>query len=182
VQTGIGVTNSVNTRSRTYYIAGSVQRCGTCARFTPVIGLVLFPGHETLESGGDADGDADASAADGWELAETRALLMYVEYLPQTVRRRLRQFSRRYRLEYDEQEGQSYWMNHCSRCGAQQPDFELYCEPEGAFMPTSEEAAEFITLYEFEEPFEARAGGYLYESEPDDGARGGTPSQGRQLC
>jgi hypothetical protein len=171
MQTGLGMGNDINSRSRTYYVAGSVQRCDSCARFTPVVGLVLFPGHETLESS--ADLDAEDAAREVWESAETRALLLFVEYLPETVQRRLQQFSPHYRLAYDEQERQSYWMNHCEFCGAKLGDFELYCEPEGAFMPISEQAAEFIRLYEFVEPFEARAGGYLYESESADGAHGG---------
>lgn len=152
-----------------YAVARGRQRCDTCARFTPVIGLVLFPGHETLESS--ADADEEAAAADVWESAETRALLLFVEYLPEAVQRRLRQFSQHYRLEYDEQEGQSYWMNHCSFCGAKQTDFELYCEPEGAFVPISKQAAALIRFYEVPEPFEALAGGYLYESEPSDNAQ-----------
>jgi hypothetical protein len=144
-----------------YAIARGLQRCEKCARLTPVIGLVLFPGHETLES------DADAVAGDVWESADTRALLLFIEFLPESVQRRLQQFSQHYRLERDEQEGQSYWMNHCSFCGAKQRDFELYCEPEGAFMPISKQAAAHIRLYEVPEPFEALAGGYMYEYESE---------------
>jgi hypothetical protein len=172
MQTGHGMANDINSRSRTYCIARSLQRCESCACFTPVIGLVLSAGHETLESGADADGDPEAAAADSWESAETRALLFFVEYLSQTVQRRLQQVSRHYRLEYDDQEGQTYWMNHCSFCGAKQGDFELYCEPEGAFMPISEEEAAFIRLFEVSEPFEALAGGYMYISESSDSAQG----------
>jgi hypothetical protein len=159
--------NNVNSRSQTYAVARGLQRCDKCARFTPVIGLVLFAGHETLKSSAAADANADdeTAAADVWEPADTRALLFFVEYLPEAVQRRLQQFSQHYRLEHDEQEGQSYWMNHCSFCDAEQRDFELYCEPEGAFMPISEEAAAFIRFYEVPEPFEALAGGYMYEEE-----------------
>jgi len=42
---------------------------------------------------------------------------------------------------------------------AEQDDFELFCEPEGAFSPTSKEAAALIRLHEVSEPFEAEAAG-----------------------
>jgi hypothetical protein len=171
VQAGYGVANNFNSRSQTYAVARGLQRCCRCARFTPVIGLALFPGHETLESSTDAHVNEESAAADVWESVEARVLLFFVEYLPEAVWRRLQQFSKYYRLEYDEQEGQSYWMNHCLFCGAKQGDFELYCEPEGAFMPISGQAAAMIRFYEVPEPFEALAGGYLYEPEFCDDAQ-----------
>jgi hypothetical protein len=152
--------NNVNNRSQTYAIARALQRCGSCARRTPVVGLVLPPGHETLEIG--ADAEEEAAAADVWEAAEAGALLFFIEYLPEAVRNRLQQLSQHYCLDHGEPAGQSYWMNHCSFCGMRQGDFELYCEPEGAFLPISEQAAASIRLHEVPEPFEAQAAGYAY--------------------
>ena len=83
--------------------------------------------------------------------------MFFIEYLSEAVRNRLRQHSQHYRLDHDERAGQIYWMNHCSFCGAQQEDFELYCEPEGAFLPISEHAAASIRLQEVSEPFAAQA-------------------------
>jgi hypothetical protein len=163
--------DNINSRSQAYAVARGRQRCENCTRFTPVLGLVLFAGHETLESGAEADegADEDSDLADVWEPAETPALLFFVESIPESVQRRLLEFSQHYSLEYDEQADQSYWMNHCAFCGAKQRDFELYCEPEGAFMPISEAGAAFIKLCKVPEPFEALAGGYMYESEfPND--------------
>ena len=34
-----------------------------------------------------------------------------------------------------------------------QGDFEMYCEPQGAFFPMDERAASLIVLREFAEPF-----------------------------
>lgn len=46
-----------------------------------------------------------------------------------------------------------YGMNHCEHCGMKQGDFEMYCEPQGAFFPMDERAASLIGLHEFAEPF-----------------------------
>jgi hypothetical protein len=42
-------------------------------------------------------------------------------------------------------------------------DHELFCEPEGAFLPTSESTAAAIHLVLVDEPFETSAAGYSYE-------------------
>ena len=41
----------------------------------------------------------------------------------------------------------------------------LHCEPDGAFMPTSEDAAARIQLLQIHEPFAALAAGYAFEPE-----------------
>jgi len=57
----------------------------------------------------------------------------------------------------------SYWANHCEQCGNLLGDHDLHCEPEGAFMPTSEAAAKAIQLLRFDAPFAAAAVGYACE-------------------
>jgi hypothetical protein len=57
----------------------------------------------------------------------------------------------------------SYWANHCERCGALQEDHELFCEPEGAFLPTSPAAAATIELLSVHECLEAGAAGYAID-------------------
>jgi hypothetical protein len=42
-------------------------------------------------------------------------------------------------------------------------DQELFCEPGGAFLPTSESAAGLIDLLPIDLAFEAVAGGYAHE-------------------
>jgi hypothetical protein len=155
--------NDINNRSPGYFIACALQRCECCKKSTPVVGLVVPAGHETLEI--DADAAADAVAADVWDAADGGAILFDVEYLPSAVLLRLRQLSPHYRACVSEVTGRSNWMNHCSFCGAPQSDFDLYCEPEGAFLPIAPGAAAKIRLIKVREPFEAQASGYGYAPE-----------------
>jgi hypothetical protein len=154
------VSNDINNRSPTYFVARGVQRCGCCGELTPVIGLMLPAGHQTLAV--DAEEAAQTPAADIWETADGGAILFFIEYLPVEVQDRLRHFATHYHFDYSETMDSSYWMNHCACCGKQLGDLELYCEPEGAFMPISPDAAATIRLHEVLEPFEAQAPGYAY--------------------
>jgi len=155
--------STINNRAPSYFIACGLQRCGHCRKLTPVVGLVLPAGHETLEV--DADVALGALANDAWETAEVGAILFDVEYLPEAVENRLRQLSQHYRADRGEATERLSWTNHCAFCGAPQADVELYCEPEGAFMPISPEAAAKIQLYEVREAFEAQSAGYAYAPE-----------------
>jgi len=155
--------NDINNRSPSYFIACALQQCECCHKFTSVVGLVLPAGHETLEI--NADAASDTHSADVWEGAEVAAILFDVEYLPDAVQNRLRQHSQHYRASISDSTGRSNWMNHCSSCGAQQADFDLYCEPEGAFTPISAQAAAAIQLHVVHEPFAAQAAGYAYAPE-----------------
>jgi hypothetical protein len=157
------VTNGVNNKSSRYFIACALQRCECCQNLTQVVGLVLPAGHETLEV--DADSASEGLANDSWEAADGGAILFDIEYLPDTVRNRLRQLSQHYRTDVSQMTGSPSWLNHCSFCGAQQADIDLYCEPEGAFMPNSAEAAKKIWLHEVRETFAAQAAGYAYAPE-----------------
>ena len=155
--------NGVNNRSQSYFIACALQRCECCHKLTPVVGLVLPSGHETLQI--DPDSVSDALATDIWEAADGGAILFDIEFLPGIVQNRLRQLSQYYRTTVSEATGSANWMNHCSFCGARQADFDVYCEPEGAFMPISAEVAKNISLNEVREPFAAQAAGYAYAPE-----------------
>jgi len=55
--------------------------------------------------------------------------------------------------------------HYCEHCGTLLGDHELHCEPEGAFMPSSEAAAANIHLLQIPEPFQAVAAGYTFEPE-----------------
>ena len=59
----------------------------------------------------------------------------------------------------------SYWANHCEHCGSLQEDHDLFCEPEGAFLPVDAAWASAIELTRIDEPFAAAAAGYAYEPE-----------------
>ena len=155
--------SDINNRSPGYFIACALQRCECCCNLTRVVGLVLPAGHETLEDV--EDSLSEGRDEDVWETANRGAILFDVEYLPDTVQTRLHQLSQHYCRDFSEATGSSNWMNHCSFCGAQQADFDVYCEPEGAFMPISAEAAKKIWLHEVPEPFAAQATGYAYAPE-----------------
>jgi hypothetical protein len=143
---------------------------------TGVLALGLPPEHETLdldaEVGGEVDGGKDPEGDSAretdtgdWQRAGANAFLFYVEYLPDSVRGRLRDLSPSFRLAYSDATQNSYWANHCDHCNRLLADHELHCEPEGAFVPLSETDAAVIELLRIEEPFEAAADGYAFEPE-----------------
>jgi hypothetical protein len=153
--------SDINRRAASYFIACALQRCGCCRKLTSVVGLIVPAGHETLEF----DSASDASAVAVWEIAEANAILFDVENLSDAVQNRLRQFAPHYAACISEVTGSENWLNHCNFCGAQQADFDLYCEPEGAFMPISPAAAARIRLVNVCELFAARVSGYGYVPE-----------------
>jgi hypothetical protein len=90
-------------------------------------------------------------------------LLFHVNYLPDAVLRRLHQATPSY--DFDPSDEVSCWANHCEHCGRAQDDNELFCEPEGAFLPASAAGARLIRLVAVDEPLEAGAAGFAYEPE-----------------
>jgi hypothetical protein len=132
----------INIRSPTFFVARAVAVCGRCRSPIPVIAVAVPPGHETRDE-------------DSWEIADHHALLFHIDYLPAAVSTRL-QAQGAYRCD-------THWINHCESCGAPQDDLELFCEPEGAFLPTSESSAALIEIRPVDEPFEAAAAGYAIE-------------------
>jgi hypothetical protein len=154
-----------NVRSLTYFVARTDARCWHCGLSTRLLALAMPRGHETLD--GDARPDADCArpAADGWQRAAINAMLFYVERLPGDVQDRLNRISPFFRLAHSATTLNSYWANHCEHCGSLLDDHEIHCEPEGAFMPSSEAAAANIQLQRIREPFEAVAAGYAFEPE-----------------
>jgi hypothetical protein len=163
-----------NVRSQLYYVARTSVRCPHCGLSTRLLALAMPRGHETLHAGTDDDSGADTDADDElcdesgqdvWQPANVNALLFYVEGLPGAVQNRLQQLSRFFHLAYDPGAKNCYWANHCEHCGNLLGDHELHCEPEGAFMPSSEAAAKNIQLLRVQEPFAAAAVGYACEPE-----------------
>jgi len=147
-----------NIRSPTYYVASTAAPCCRCGLSTRLLALAVPRDHETLEF----DGEEDAGA---WQRANMNALLFYVERLPEDVKTRLAQLSGQFRQEHSAATLSTHWANHCQHCGALIEDHELHCEPEGAFMASSEIAAGNIQLLQIYEPFAAVAAGYSFESE-----------------
>jgi hypothetical protein len=151
-----------NVRSQSYYVARTCTRCPQCGLSTRLLALAIPQGHETLHAGTD-DELCDGSAQDLWQRADVNALLFYIEGLPGAVQSRLQRLSSFFHPAYDPAAMNSYWANHCEQCGNLLGDHDLHCEPEGAFMPTSDAAAKAVQLLRFDEPFAAAAVGYACE-------------------
>jgi hypothetical protein len=152
------VRNDFNVRSaHGYYIAESVAICGRCSAVTRVFAVALPSEHEAIAL--DPGADRDAAAQDTWEAAGFGALLFYVERLSEAVQRRLTKFAPGLRFSYSAPLQSAYWANHCDRCDLLLEDHELFCEPEGAFLPMH--GAEELRLSRIDEPFEALAVGYV---------------------
>jgi hypothetical protein len=169
-RTDNGDGTAINIRANRYFLAHTVGRCRHCNASMPLVALVLPPGHETLEwdddaqDGGLPDGySGDETPLDTWNSAAHSAFLFYVDYLPEAVGRRLKVLTQSYRFGYSEAVAGFHWANHCERCGSLQDDHELFCEPDGAFLPTTEGGARAIHLLAVEEAVEIAAAGYAYD-------------------
>jgi hypothetical protein len=175
----------MNIRSPRYYIARTVSTCWHCGSPTALVAIALPPGHETLDVDDDASDESSGDEtqhrehpAAAWSVADHNAFLFYVGSLPAAIQKRINQYQPAYRpIDADATAAAtaaapatdaggssgSYWANHCEQCGCQLDDHELFCEPEGAFLPTSEATAAAIHLVLVDEPFETSAAGYSYE-------------------
>ena len=148
----------INVRSNSYWIAHATGECSCCRAATRLIALALPPQHQSLAL--DWDSEKDELVDYAWEVAQWSAFLFYVEYLPEENRRRLQAASAGYRFAFSERTQGSYWANHCANCGAMMEDHDLFCEPDGAFLPTTALSAAAVTLERVDHPLEAGAAGY----------------------
>jgi hypothetical protein len=151
----------VNVRSSRYFIARRVTACDHCREPTRVFALVVPPGHEALDL--DTDAKDEATAVDTWRIASHGAFLFYIEYLPEAAQSRLKGCSKTFRYGHSDAAMGFYWANHCERCGCLLDDHELFCEPQGAFSPSSATDAGAIHLVPMNEAIEVQAAGYAYE-------------------
>jgi hypothetical protein len=143
--------------SRGYYIAESTAICGHCSSATRVFAIALPCEHETVAL--DPDADPEESAQDTWEVCGSGALLFYVERVSEAVQQRLARLAAGMRSSYSAQVQGAYWANHCECCDSLLEDHELFCEPEGAFLPVHR--PDEIRVTRIDEPFEALAAGYV---------------------
>ena len=155
----------VNFRAAHYWIALSAGVCPRCHGDTPLVALMLPPGHEALSvDEEDAPPGVDVSSeSDIWESVPRHAFLFYVECLPDEARRHLQALAPKYRFAASPATRGAYWANHCARCDAFQEDQDLFCEPEGAFSPVSSAAASSIELLSMSEALEVFAAGYALD-------------------
>lgn len=143
----------INVRSPFYAIAESAKECWKCGKVTLVYGFMLPAGHETLE-----ETAADSDTVE-WIKKEQPTTIYYVDYIPKSARNHISAITLDYRIDYSQATHSSYWMNHCQHCGMKQGDFDMYCEPGGAFCPMDEEDESLITVHMVHEAFEASCGG-----------------------
>jgi hypothetical protein len=145
-----------------------------------LVAIAVPPGHETLDVASD---DASDKGSDdetphrehpvaAWSVADHNAFLFYVDSLPAAVQKRINRYQPAYRpIDTDAAAAAtaaggcsgSYWANHCEKCDCDLDDNELFCEPEGAFLPTTEPTAAAIHLVLIDEPIETSAAGYSYD-------------------
>jgi hypothetical protein len=156
---------AANVRSQSYYVARTNVRCWHCGSSTGLLALAIPGDHEISDEDTQDDAGCGESASNAWQTANANAFLFYVGCLPDGVRARLSQLSQFFRLAHSAATLSSYWANHCERCGTLLGDHELHCEPDGAFMPSSEAAAANIHILQIQEPFQAVAAGYALEPE-----------------
>jgi hypothetical protein len=174
------VSPEMNIRSPRYYIARTVSTCWHCGSPTALVAIAVPPGHETLDvdddasdKGSDDETEHREDPAAAWSVADHNAFLFFVDSLPAAVQKRINRYQAAYRpIDTDAAAATataagggagSYWANHCEECGCQLDDHEMFCEPEGAFLPTSESTAAAIHLVLVDEPFETSAAGYSYD-------------------
>lgn len=157
----------INVRSDRYFIARTDGVCWRCRKPTRLFALALPPGHKALQLDDEAQ---DENHESRWSVAAHNAFLFYIEYLSAAVQRRLKGLPS-FRFGRSEAAAGPYWANHCKRCGFLLDDHELFCEPEGAFLPTDETSAGIIHLLAIEEVIEATAAGYAYEPQFFDAMR-----------
>ncbi|MDB6085389.1 MAG: hypothetical protein JWN43_3270 [Gammaproteobacteria bacterium] len=151
----------VNIRSRRFLLARGTAICGRCRAPTRSFALLVPPGHEVLEP--DDEARDEELPAGTWHVAADSALLFYVSYLPDAIQRRVGELTQCYRPATGTGGLDAHWTNHCEHCGSPLDDHELFCEPEGAFVPTTESDARLIRLLPIDEAFEATAAGYSYD-------------------
>ncbi len=72
--------DNVNKRAPWYYIAETMRTCWSCRARTPVIGLVMPPGHESLEVVGYEPDERYV-----WMTMGAPSFVHYVTHLPASV-------------------------------------------------------------------------------------------------
>ena len=146
-----------NFRSPCYAIVSALVVCPHCTRETPVIALCMPPGHEAV----DADNEPFEPSDDGcWSRMAQDAFLFHVEALPDHVARAMQASCVGYRRSVNCETGNLCWANHCGSCAAPFEDYDLYCEPEAAFMPLTRQAAAAIRFAPVARALQVRAGGH----------------------
>jgi hypothetical protein len=141
-----------NLRASSYYLASNTRECWSCDKQIVVHAIILPRGHERLYVGNDP-------ADDQWEVTDEATTLSYIYHLREPVPTRLHNLAPRFRLAYSHTTGDSYWMNHCERCGAKLGDNFTHGMG-AAFGPMNSLEAAMIRLQLIRENFVCHCGSY----------------------
>ena len=153
---------NMNVRANSYVVLLTVAICRSCGLPTRLIALMLPPDHQALLEGTTQSEDEE-SWPGTWESPASSALLFFVGDVSNAVRRCVLDIAPAYRPASADESQDSYWANHCEHCDSRFDDQELFCEPNGAFLPTNPSAAAAIDRMQINEPIEAAAAGCAYE-------------------
>jgi hypothetical protein len=141
---------ALNVRAPRYAIASASAPCTNCGNYTHVIAVCLPARHEVLRP--------DDDGGEAWESVPLPAVVFQIEAMSTPCASRIATVSPHYRVKSGPTETSGGWLNHCENCGAEQADYDLHCEPDGAFSGIH--GAARIFLLEIDAPFEASAAGY----------------------
>lgn len=117
----------INVQADRYSIVQTEETCWRCGELTRVHGFLLPVGHKTLEHADDGVSE--------WYVHGEAAMVFYVTDLYPAVAKQIKAITPHYFEDFSKTTNSSYWMNHCEHCSMKQGDFNLYCEPGGAFLP-----------------------------------------------
>lgn len=123
---------TINVKADSYTIVQTEESCWKCGELTRVHGFLLPAGHRTLEYVDDGISE--------WYKHREAAMVFYVTDLFPAITEQIRAITRHYFEDFSKTTNSSYWMNHCESCSMKQGDFNLYCEPGGAFLPIDDHA------------------------------------------
>lgn len=118
-----------NLRAAEAYLVRSPERCWRCAAPYRAIAFLMAPGYQIR------DDDDDGETGVFWSDNRNWAFAHYISALPSPISEMLKSEAPNYRRAFSQTAQSTYWANHCPACNALQGDFELFCEPEGAFFP-----------------------------------------------
>jgi hypothetical protein len=145
-------------RSPKFMIAEVIDHrlCHKCGVVQSVYAFFLPYGHHSLNTdGGNDDGQ--------WQPVDDPVFLSRVTYLNENAICAMREVAgASYKIDRDPIYGQHYWLNHCDECDALLADWDDHEEPGGAFNLELDIAANKMSLYEFNQPFEAASDGLSY--------------------
>ena len=144
-----------NVRADGFWIARNRTDCWCCGESSPVYGFLLPPGSEQTRHV--IDDEQMGYCVPLWEQVPIPFFVHYVSALPAGAFEALTRTTASVYIDHSKTARSDYWMNHCERCGTKFGDFQLFCEPDGAFGMMSDDQAGATRLHWVDHPFAADA-------------------------